>query len=301
MRYSYKSKTPKRNGKSNYFITSSLLAAILLFGFCNTTQAKSKHTKPSIIALSPHLVEMLYSIGAGEQIIATTEFSDYPEAAKNIPRIGNYLRLQIERIIELQPDIIIAWRNGSPSDDLARLKKLGFNIIYSEPKTFVDIASDIKRLGKLSGHEKNANLLAEQFLTRLRNIVNRYKNKPLLSAFYELWSAPLTTIAKGSWPQQHLDICAARNVFYQAKSAYPIVGIEQVIIKNIDVIIVPLSAKQTDKKAYHWDKWQNITAVKNKQFIYPNSDKMHRMTLRALDELENLCLQLDEVRQFYKQ
>ncbi len=279
--------------------TRGVIALFILVTFFVHASTTPPKPKPSIIALSPHITEMLFSMGAGEQIIATTEFSDFPEAAKKIPRIGNYLRLQIERIIELQPDYIIAWRNGSPSADLARLAQLGFNIVYSEPKKFTDIASDIKRLGKLSGHEKRANFLADQFLTRLDNIVNTYKNRPLLPAFYELWSKPLTTIAKGSWPQQHLDICGVDNVFYHATSAYPIVGIEQVMVKNIKLIIVPLSKNQTDKQGYSWGKWKNINAVKNQQFIYPNSDKMHRMTLRALDELQSLCAQVDKVRQFY--
>jgi len=282
---------------------------ILLLCMCFISSAYASTTinqpKPRIIALSPHIVEMLYSIGAGKQIIATTDFSDYPDAAKKIPRIGNYLRLQIERIVELNPDYIIAWQGGSPSDDLARLKQLGFNIIYSAPKNFTDIANDLTLLGKISGHQKSANKLASTFLKRLAKIKNGYKSKILIPAFYELWSIPLTTISKGSWPQQHLDICRATNVFYDTTTAYPIVGIEQVLTKNIQVIIVPLSAnqtdKQTDKQGYNWQKWSLIRAVKNKQFIYPNSDKMHRMTLRALDELENLCEKIDVVRQFYIQ
>lgn len=290
-------------------LTRAILKKLLIFcfGFFHQTvsattiaqQLNERNHKPRIIALSPHIVEMLYSIGAGEQIIATTEFSDYPIAAKKIPRIGNYLRLQIERIVELKPDYIIAWQGGSPNDDLTRLKKLGFNIIYSSPKSFADIALDLQTFGKISGHQQAANKLALTFLRRLKNIKAKYQNKPLINTFYELWSTPLTTIAKGSWPQQHLDICHAANVFYDTASPYPIVGIEQVISKNIQLMIVPLSTNQTNKQGYNWQKWPLINAVKNKQFIYPNSDKMHRMTLRALDELEYLCEEIDVVRQFY--
>ncbi len=277
---------------------------LLFFVMVCLSQQVCAHTqttilKPSIISLSPHITEMLYSIGAGKQIIATTEFSDYPVAAKNIPRIGNYLHLQIERIIELKPDYIIAWQGGSPADDLDRLKKLGFNIIYSAPKKFTDIANDLITFGKISGHQNIANQLAAKFLTRLKGIKAQYKNKPSINAFYELWSTPLTTIAKGSWPQQHLDICRANNVFYDTATPYPVVSIEQVLTKKVDVIIVPLSKGQTDKQGYYWNKWPQITAVKNQQIIYPNSDKMHRMTLRALEELEHLCIKIDEVRGYY--
>jgi len=275
--------------------------------FANTSTsstAKSTAKKTSaarIISLSPHITEMLFSIGAGKQIVATSEYSDYPQAAKKIPRVGNYLSLQIERIIALNPDYIIAWRGGSPAKDLARLQKLGFTIVYSAPQTFSDIASDLLTFGKISGHQQQAAKLAKSFLTRLSNIKNAYQNKKNINAFYELWSTPLTTIAKSSWPQQHLNICRATNVFYDTATPYPIVGIEQVMTKDIALLIVPLSKKQTEKQGYDWSKWQQINAVKYQQFIYPNSDKMHRMTLRALDELENLCQQIDKVRQFYRQ
>ena len=98
-----------------------------------TSLTGDKHIKPRIIALAPHIVEILYDIGAGDQIIGTTDFADYPEQAKLIPRIGNHAKLQIERVIALQPDLIIAWRSGNPSDDLNRLSQLGFTIVYSEP------------------------------------------------------------------------------------------------------------------------------------------------------------------------
>ena len=262
--------------------------------------AAPKTLTPRLISLSPHITEMLFSIGAGKQIIATSEYSDYPKAATKIPRVGNYLSLQIERIIALNPDYIIAWRGGSPAKDLARLQKLGFTIIYSAPKTFSDIANDLITFGKISGHQQQATKLANRFLARLHNIKKLYQDKKNINTFYELWSAPLTTIAKNSWPQQHLNICHATNVFYDTATPYPIVGIEQVITKKIDLIIVPLSKRQTDKQGYDWSTWQQINAVKYQQFIYPNSDKMHRMTLRALDELERLCQQIDDVRDFYE-
>lgn len=260
------------------------------------TQVKADETteaKPSIIALSPHIVEMLYSIGAGDQIIGTTDFADYPEPAKKIPRIGNYVRLQLERVIELQPDLIIAWKSGNPSDDLARLSQLGFNVVYSQPNTFEDIASEITHFGKLTGHEQQAKTLSQQFLTDLTAIKQRYQNKTDITVFYELWSRPLTTIAKGSWPQQHLDICHANNPFKQVSTPYPQVNIEQVIQAPIDLIIQPLSTNQKDREGFNWQNWPLIPAVKNNQIIQPDADALHRMTLRSLGELKNLCEQID--------
>ena len=253
--------------------------------------------KPTIIALSPHIVEMLYDIGAGEQIIATTDFDDYPEQAKNIPRIGNYIRLQIERIIELNPDLIIAWKSGNPSDDLTRLKQLGFKVVYSQPNTFEDIAKEMKYFAQLTGHRQQGEELTQQFLIELTRLKSDYKEKKRITAFYELWSRPLTTVAKKSWVQQHLDICQVSNPFEQATTPFPQVNIEQVINHPIEIIIQPLSVNQVEREGFNWQDWPIIPAVKNHRIIRPDADGLHRMTLRSLNELKNLCQRIDQIRQ----
>lgn len=259
--------------------------------------ASETANKPTIIALSPHIVEMLYDIGAGEQIIGTTSFADYPEQAKSIPIIGNYLRLQIEKVIALQPDYIIAWKSGNPSDDLARLKQLGFNIVYSQPNSFEDIAKEMREFGQLTGHEAQAETKAKKLLNDLEEITNQYHDKTPITVFYELWARPLTTVAKGSWPQQFLDICKAKNPFKQASAAYPQINIETVLLTPIQLIIQPLSINQTDKEAYDWQNWPIIPAVENKQIIQPNADAIHRMSMRSLKELTKLCADIDKTRQ----
>ena len=259
--------------------------------------ARATADKPTVIALSPHIVEMLYDIGAGEQIIGTTSFADYPEQAKSIPIIGSYLRLQIEKVITLQPDYIIAWKSGNPSDDLTRLKQLGFNIVYSQPNSFEDIAKEMREFGQLTGHEAQAETKAKKLLNDLAKIKEQYRNKTPITVFYELWSRPLTTVAKGSWPQQFLDICQAKNPFKQASAAYPQINIETVLLTPIQLIIQPLSINQTDKEAYDWQNWPIIPAVKNKQIIQPNADAIHRMSMRSLKELTKLCADIDKTRQ----
>lgn len=274
---------------------------ILMFFLSPNIQASEAQDKPKIIALAPHIVEMLFDIGAGEQIIAAVEHSDYPQSAKSIPRIGNSLRIQLERVIELDPDLIIAWKSGNPSDDLARLKQLGFNIVYSQPNTFEDVAKEIRLFGKLSGHAASANTVADTFLEDLSRIKQTYQGSQPITGFYEVWSSPITTIAKNSWPQQFLDVCQIENPFYQAKSAYPQVNIEQILQTNVQVIIQPLSPNQMDKKGYDWQKWSILPAVKHQQIITLNADIIHRMTTRSLQALSSLCQQAQKSRAFYQQ
>lgn len=259
-----------------------------------------KTKKPTIIALAPHIVEMLFDIGAGEQIIATTEHADYPEAAKKIAKIGSSLRIQLERVIELQPDLIIAWKSGNPSDDLSRLKQLGFNVVYSQPDTFNDVAKELRLFGKLSGHREQSERVASQFLADLATIKQQYSEKETLTAFYEVWSRPLTTIAKNSWPQQFLDACSIKNPFYDASSSYPQVNIEQVLQANIDVVIQPFAKKKISSDGYDWKKWPILPAVKHQQMITLDADIVHRMTTRSLHALNDLCQQAEISRHYYQ-
>ena len=254
-----------------------------------------------IIALAPHIVEMLFELGVGDKIIGTTEHSDYPEAANKIPRIGNYARLKIEQILAYQPDLIIAWRTGNPSDDLARLEQLGLNIVYSDPQSLDDVAQELRLFGRLTHAGEQAQNQAKKYEEGLKKLRNTYQNKKPISVFYELWSRPLTTVAKYDWPQQHLDICGATNPFVNNKGVYPQIGLEQVVIAKPELIIQPMSEGEPNPDAVNWAQWQEIPAAKHNQFIQPNSDKLHRMTPRLLNELEQLCIGIDKARQYYQQ
>ena len=183
------------------------------FALARDNNAEAKQKK-RIIALAPHLVESLYAIGAGDQIIATTAHADYPAAAKNIMVVGNYARLQIEKIIQLKPDVVIAWTTGNPTVDLARLEKYQIKVIYSNPETLEDVAAELRLLGEITGRTEQASKLAEQYLTSLTDIKQRYASQENIKVFYELWSRPIRTVAQKAWPQQQITLCGGVNMSF---------------------------------------------------------------------------------------
>ena len=263
----------------------------------NNAEAKQKKR---IIALAPHLVESLYAIGAGDQIIATTAHADYPAAAKNIMVVGNYARLQIEKIIQLKPDVVIAWTTGNPTVDLARLEKYQIKVIYSNPETLEDVAAELRLLGEITGRTEPASKLAEQYLTSLADIKQRYASQENIKVFYELWSRPIRTVAQKAWPQQQITLCGGVNPFADAKDDYPSVGLEQVLITLPQVVIQPSKSTSGDPDNLNWQQWPHVPAAKNGFVFHPNADKLHRMTTRMLDEVVILCEQIDTARQFYQ-
>ncbi|MEM9100897.1 MAG: cobalamin-binding protein [Pseudomonadota bacterium] len=271
-----------------------VIAAFIIFSKKISAEAPQR-----VIALAPHIVEQLYLIGAGSRIIGTTSHADYPEQAKNIPIIGNYSRLQVEKIFALKPDLIIAWQSGNSSNDLLRLKDLGLSIIFSEPKELDDVAKEMQYFGKVLGLEDTANYQADRFLKKLNAIQKKYFGKSKVRVFYELFPKPLTSIARQAWPMQMLKICGAENVIDSVANDYPTVSLERVFQWQPQVIIQPLAASTPQNLHIDWNRYTLIPAVKNQQIIQLDADKLHRMSERVLGELINLCEKLEQSRQFY--
>lgn len=280
-----------------FFATGLVGAGFMGIG-SNVAQATpSNNNELRIIALAPHLVELLYDLEAQDQIIATSTFADFPEEAKAIPRVGDHSRLQIEKIIQLQPDLILAWQGGSPADDLDRLKTYGLKIEYSNPKQLTDVAFELRWLAKLLGKQASGDKLADEYLTRLTALKNKYAQKQKVSTFFEVWSNPLQTVSGNAWPNQQMSVCGAQNIFPDLPQDYPSVSLEQVLTNMPSIIIQPKSKSRPQHTGFEWNKYDFIPAVINKFVIHPDSDKVYRMTRRMMDELEVLCAKIDGARQ----
>jgi vitamin B12 transport system substrate-binding protein len=261
---------------------------------------ETKQTKPKIIALSPHIVELLFEIGAGDQIIGTTDYADYPKQALAIERVGNAVKLKLEEIVALSPDIIIAWTSGNPAQDLDKLKTLGFRVEYSQPDTFDELIKEIEYFGSITGNQKQANVVALKMQKKLSALKDKYQQAKPINVFYEVWHEPLTTVAANAWSQHQLELCNVTNPFEYASLDYPQISVEALLQKNIQVIIQPTSSHSSLRSFFDWSRFNSIAAVQNSQFIQPNADALHRMTSRSLDEVVRLCSQLEQARKFYE-
>lgn len=253
-----------------------------------------------LIVLAPDLVELLYSLDAGAQIIATSEHADYPESAKTLPRVGNYAGLSLEKIVSLKPDVILYWQSGTPAADINRLKQLGFAVESFESKTLDDIAQHLLRLGAITGRSGKATELAADFRRQLKQLKQEHQHKTAIPTFYEIWDTPLSSVSASAWPAQHLALCGAKNVINEPLTPYPQLSVEQVMSLNPWLIIQPVS-KNEPRTLFDWSAFSGIKAVQHQQFIQPNSDLLHRATLRTLTGVQQLCLQIDKSRQFYAQ
>ncbi len=278
-------------------IVIGLLSVSLILPGAELTSVQAQQQKlpaKRIIALSPHGVEMLFAIGAGESILATTDYADYPAAAKDIPRIGGYYGIQIERVIELNPDLVIVWQSGNKQGDINQLRDLGFSLFNSDPKNLADVATDLEALGKLTGHQAQAQQVATDYRQQLAQIRLKNQAKPAVKVFYQLWSTPLMTVAKGSWIQHLIEVCHGENVFYDAASEYPQISIENVLLTGAEVILQ--SQDEGNVLGINWADWPELPAVKNHHIYQFDADLLHRATPRAIQGVNAVCGALDKVR-----
>ncbi len=248
-----------------------------------------------IVSLAPHITELLFAAGATTQIVGTVSHSDYPQAAKKIPLVGAYNRVDIERIMSKDPDLIVAWSGGNSVDQLNKLKSLGFKVFISEPKQFMDVAENIRSMGRFMATEKKAEFVAEKFISDLKQLKKDYPETEPVRIFYQVWNEPLMTITDRHLIGQVIAFCSGINVFGGLSTLAPRVSIEAVIEKNPDVIIAGMT-KNRDSWLKDWDKWQVINAVKNNHVYAIDAALVIRQTPRILQGTRKMCEILNKVR-----
>jgi len=252
-----------------------------------------------IISLSPHITELIYSAGAGEKIVGVDAYSDYPETTKSIARIGDANHLDMEKILSLQPDLIVAWGSGqSHNKFIEQLIDLNLNVYISSPENPEAIAHTVENLGMLAGTYDYAKQQSQNFRDELIDIVNEYSERPTVTVFYEIWNQPLFTINGQHVMSKVIEICGGQNVFADLPILSPEVSIESVISANPDVIIASGTGEGDQRPPWldDWLQWPTIKAARNNHLYHIPPDLIHRQTFRILQGARILCEQLQSAR-----
>ncbi|MCP5267522.1 MAG: cobalamin-binding protein [Zoogloeaceae bacterium] len=249
-----------------------------------------------IVSLAPHMTETLFAAGAGSQIVGTVDYSDFPEAAKKIPRVGGYSRFDLERVAALKPDLIVGWYSGNAPAHIEKLQALGFPLYISQPNQIDHIATEIERFGELAGTTAVATPEARRFREQLAALRARYSGKATVRTFYQIWKQPLMTIGKNQIISDVVRLCGGSNVFGQIEQMAPAVTVEAVIAANPEVIIASGMGDSRPEWLDDWKKWTSIDAVKRDNLFFVPPELIQRHTPRLLEGTEKLCQHLETVR-----
>ncbi|GAB3626360.1 cobalamin-binding protein [Pandoraea terrae] len=254
-----------------------------------------------IISLSPHATELLFAAGAGDRIVGTVAYADYPEAARKITRVGDNSALDLERIIALKPDLLVVWMHGNSQRQVDRLRTLGLPLFYSEPKHLTDLPGAIERLGTLTGTPAAAQISANQFRQDYETLRMRYAARAPVSVFYQVWTQPLMTLNGTHMVSDVIRLCGGRNIFSEESALVPRVSIEAVLAARPEAMFTATpGATSTDKPLAtldNWRKWPQLPAVANNNLFGIDGDLINRPAPRILQGAKTMCEDLDLVRQ----
>jgi iron complex transport system substrate-binding protein len=248
-----------------------------------------------IVSLAPHITELLFAAGAGDRVVGTVEYSDYPPAAKVLPKVGGHA-LDLEAIVALKPDLVMGWESGNAPASIFRLRSMGLTVHLSQSNRIEDIASELERIGKLAGTETVANAAAMAFRERYAQLASRYSQRPPVAVFYEIWSRPLMTVNGKQIISDVIRLCGGRNVFAQLPTLAPTITEEAVIAANPEVIVASGMGESRPDWLDDWNRWKTLAAVARNNLYFIPPDLIQRHTVRILDGAEQLCVHLETAR-----
>jgi iron complex transport system substrate-binding protein len=248
-----------------------------------------------IVSLAPNLTEIAFAAGAGDSIVGTVEYSDFPEAARRVPRIGDAFMVDFERVVALRPDVILAWESGTPKAVIERLRALRLRVqVFSTYRT-VDVARVMREVGEVAGTSSIADPLALQFEQGFKALQQEYRGRAPLRTFIEINARPLYTVNGKQILSEIVEMCGGRNVFGYLNDLAPQIGVEAVIAENPQVIL-SVDETATDV-AEEWQRWNGIEAVRGGNLFSLPANELARATTRLLDGARHVCRALETARQ----
>jgi len=242
-----------------------------------------------IVSLSPHLTEILFKLGLGDRVVGVTEYSDYPEAAGTKERVGTYVKLNLEKIISLHPDLVIGTREGNPRITVQRLRELGLNVFLVYPKNIQDIFRDIRRIGSVTGAASKAEALASELEQRAGRIAAKVQGLKKPTVFFQLGLNPLYTAGKNTFIDRLITLAGGVNLAGEKTGGYLVYSMEEVLKRGPDVIFCALMHQDHGEALAFWKKWQTVPAVRNGRVYVINPDWTNRPSPRIILGLEAMA------------
>lgn len=250
-----------------------------------------------IISMAPHITELLFAAGGGERIVGAINFSDYPEAAKNIPLVGSNAQIDMERVIALQPDLLIVWQSGNTGRQLEQLAKLGIPIFQSEPTRIDQVADSLTRFGSLLGTEKAAAAAAARFRASIAGLGARYAKRAPVRVFYQVWDKPIYTLSGKHIVSDAIRLCGGANVFAGLKVVAPSVSVEAVLQENPEAIFGSEQYDPDDAGIGIWKPYRSLLAVERGNLFRIEGELLTRPGPRIAQGVAQLCEKIDLARQ----
>jgi len=283
------------------------MLGVLVFAAC-TAQAEVRVTDDygnplvlaaparRIVSLAPHLTELMYAAGAGARLVGASQYSDFPPEAQRLPRVGSEASIDLEALVALGPDLVLAWPNAGSARAVERIAALGLPVFRSEPRELEDIARTLETFGRLAGTEAAASAAAQAFRARTADLARRHATRARVRVFYQVWDRPLVTVSGDHVISKVMRLCGGENVLADLPALAPQVGRESVLRADPEVIIASGANGAHPAWLDAWRAFPALAAVRGNNLYAIRPDVLQRHTPRLLDGADEVCRILEAVR-----
>ncbi|WLH84194.1 cobalamin-binding protein [Pseudomonas sp. FP2338] len=237
-----------------------------------------------VVSLAPSLSEIVVELGAADLLVGVLDGGERPAALAQVPSVGQYGQLNMERLLSLKPDLILLWPGSVGPAQRQQLQRLNIPVYVAEPHSLEQLTAQVQAIAQQLGREAAGRALAAQLRQRLAELRQRYQRAEPLRVFYQVWNQPLYTIGGGQIISDALQVCGARNVFADLKLPAPQVSVESVLQRNPQLI---LAGDQAQADA--WKAWPQIAAVAQGRLLVVPDKGLERPSGQMVEAVAKLC------------
>jgi iron complex transport system substrate-binding protein len=258
-----------------------------------------------VITLAPALTELVYAVGGADAMLATVRPNDAPAAARALPLVGDALRFDVERILALKPDLVLAWHHGNPERALAQLESLGVPLFRLEPRRLDEIPVALERMGALLGRADVAHVRADALRRDIAELRAAHRDAAPIRVYYQVWAEPLMTLDGRHLVSDEIAACGGRNVFADLAPLVPQISTESVLAADPEVFLTARDAfdapdgMRRDPQAAEWARWRRfaaVAAVRRGALYVLDGDMVTRPGPRVALGVRAVCAALDAAR-----
>jgi len=274
----------------------AVMAAIVVVVACAENEAPPPATTSAqrIVSLAPNLTELVYTVGAGKQLVAVSAWSDFPREVLNLPVVGDAFTVDQEQLALAKPDLILVWETGTPAHVIDELRAIGYRVVSIRTSELDDIADAILQIGELTGHQEKAGKAALAFRNELQSLRDKFASLAPIRVFYQVAARPLYTVNNEHYISELISVCGGNNIFKDLSDLAPTVDVEAVVDRDPEVMLASTDAG--DDAFIEWERWPGMAANKiGNQYLLP-ADEIGRATTRVIIAGNAMCLALQQAR-----
>ncbi|MGC6388204.1 vitamin B12 ABC transporter substrate-binding protein BtuF [Ewingella sp. S1.OA.A_B6] len=239
-----------------------------------------------VVSLAPNLTELAYAAGLGNRLVGVSAYSDFPPQAKQLQQVASWQGVNVERVLALKPDLVLAWRGGNPQRPLDQIASLGIPVLYLDPQSIEQVALALDQLAAYSPTPHMAQQAAEQIRQQRDRLKKRYNRSHPLPVFIQFGTQPLFTASAKTLQSEIVSLCGAENIFADSRAPWPQVSREQVLARQPQAIVISGGKQQQESVISFWQPALKVPVVT------VDADWFSRAGPRIMLAAEQLCTQL---------